>query len=78
MYRIVEFDRFFRINDLILAQKKPSERINITMQQRHSVKQTNQLLHTVVAKFRNYFLLFHRSNFLLGFIEHACHRVQSC
>ena len=27
MYRIVEFDRFFRINDLILSTKKPSERI---------------------------------------------------
>ena len=38
MYRIVEFDRFFQIIDLILAQKKQSERINITMQQRHSVK----------------------------------------
>ena len=25
MYRIVEFDRFFQIIDLILAQKKPSE-----------------------------------------------------
>ena len=37
MYRIVENDRFFRIIDLILSIKKQSERINITMQQRHSV-----------------------------------------
>ena len=42
MYRIVEFDRFFRINDLILAQKS---RLSASFKQ----LQKNLVLQTIYA-----------------------------